>query len=154
MKTCIRCTPLVSLDLIVMNLYGEILLGKRKNDPAKDTWFVPGGRILKNEPVREALARISLDEVGFTIDRKDIQVQGVYDHMYENNYFNEDFTSHYVVIACWYPLNDEEKKPIIEHAMHLQHDESIWLSIDELMEHKQVHENVKHYFLSDTLSRL
>ena len=45
-------TPLVSIDLVVENEKGEILFGLRKNRPAKDYWFVPGGRILKNETLK------------------------------------------------------------------------------------------------------
>jgi len=40
--------PLVSIDLIVRRGDGLVLLGRRTNEPAKDFWFVPGGRIYKN----------------------------------------------------------------------------------------------------------
>ena len=36
-------TPLVSIDLIVQDPQGRILVGYRKNRPAQNTWFVPGG---------------------------------------------------------------------------------------------------------------
>ncbi|HGU2589280.1 TPA: NUDIX domain-containing protein, partial [Escherichia coli] len=45
--TIVRSTPLISIDLIVENEFGEILLGKRINRPAQGYWFVPGGRVLK-----------------------------------------------------------------------------------------------------------
>ena len=38
----IKNTPLVAIDLIIENDSGEILLGKRNNNPAKNFWFVPG----------------------------------------------------------------------------------------------------------------
>jgi len=44
-------SPLVSIDLIVYNDKNKVLLGKRANRPAKDYWFVPGGRIRKNEKI-------------------------------------------------------------------------------------------------------
>ena len=50
----VKKTPLVSIDLIVENDRNEVLLGFRKNEPAKNYWFVPGGRILKNERIAEA----------------------------------------------------------------------------------------------------
>lgn len=48
-STVLDSTPLVSIDLVIENTQGEILLGERKNRPAQGYWFVPGGRILKNE---------------------------------------------------------------------------------------------------------
>ena len=43
----IRLAPLVAIDLIIENDYGQVLLGLRTNEPAKGYWFVPGGRIQK-----------------------------------------------------------------------------------------------------------
>ena len=45
----VKNTPLVSIDLIIEDTEGNILLGYRLNSPAKHTWFVPGGVIRKNE---------------------------------------------------------------------------------------------------------
>ena len=39
----IKNAPLVSIDIIVKNKDGKILLGFRNNEPAKNTWFIPGG---------------------------------------------------------------------------------------------------------------
>ena len=50
-KTVIASTPLISIDLVIKNNTGRILLGKRTNRPAQGFWFVPGGRVLKDEPV-------------------------------------------------------------------------------------------------------
>ncbi|EAZ9414948.1 GDP-mannose mannosyl hydrolase, partial [Salmonella enterica subsp. enterica serovar Typhimurium] len=36
----VRATPLISLDFIVENGQGEILLGQRLNRPAQGYWFV------------------------------------------------------------------------------------------------------------------
>ncbi|MDP2000518.1 MAG: hypothetical protein Q8K22_13130 [Rhodoferax sp.] len=42
-------TPLVAVDLVLVRGGHEVLLGLRNNRPAQGFWFVPGGRILKNE---------------------------------------------------------------------------------------------------------
>ncbi len=47
-KTVINSTPLISVDLVIKNNEGQILLGKRTNRPAKGFWFVPGGWVLKD----------------------------------------------------------------------------------------------------------
>src|SRR5262245_15102798 len=58
----VRDAPLVSIDLIVRNLEGEVLLGLRNNRPAQGWWFVPGGIVRKNERFEQAFRRISQAE--------------------------------------------------------------------------------------------
>ena len=62
-KTVIENTPLVSIDLCLV-CDGQLLLGKRNNDPLKGEWFTPGGRIHKNETWQDALLRIAEVELG------------------------------------------------------------------------------------------
>ncbi len=58
--TVVRSTPLVSLDFIVENSRGEFLLGKRTNRPAQGYWFVPGGRVQKDETLEAAFERLTM----------------------------------------------------------------------------------------------
>ena len=60
----IEFVPLVSIDLILKDRQGQVLLGKRANRPARGYWFVPGGRIRKNEKIADAISRISRSELG------------------------------------------------------------------------------------------
>ncbi len=55
-STVIRSTPLVSIDLILTRPDGAVLVGRRQNEPAKAYWFVPGGRIRKDERLDAAIA--------------------------------------------------------------------------------------------------
>lgn len=64
--TVVRSTPLISIDLIVENTPGEFLLGKRLNRPAQGYWFVPGGRVQKDEPLHVAFERLTETEPGVT----------------------------------------------------------------------------------------
>ena len=41
--------PLVAIDLLVQDTQQRLLLGWRNHPPARGYWFVPGGRIRKNE---------------------------------------------------------------------------------------------------------
>ncbi|VEA35909.1 glycosyl transferase in colanic acid biosynthesis [Salmonella enterica subsp. enterica] len=59
----VRTTPLISLDFIVENGQGEILLGQRLNRPAQGYWFVPGGRVCKDETLEAAFARLTQAEL-------------------------------------------------------------------------------------------
>lgn len=60
----VRTTPLISLDFIIENEFGEFLVGKRTNRPAQEYWFVPGGRVLKDETLEQAFMRLTEEEIG------------------------------------------------------------------------------------------
>ncbi len=138
----INATPLVSVDLIITNPDQKILLGKRLNRPALGFWFVPGGRIKKNEILDAAIARVSQAELGITLSRKDSQLLGAYDHIYTDNYLNKDeINTHYVALGYAFSLNET---PVIQTDD--QHSEIIWLSVEQLLNHPEVHPNSKAYF--------
>ena len=133
-------TPLVSIDLILRNACGEVLLGRRLNRPAKDSWFVPGGRIRKNERVRQALHRISRRELGVRID--EAELVGVFDHMYEDNFLGvEGVNTHYVVLGFAARLPEGVKLTPDD-----QHGELRWWTVDEMLASEAVHQNTKAYF--------
>jgi len=54
---------LFSIDLVVLDTQNRILVGERVNRPAQGYWFVPGGRVYKNEALMKAFERICLDEL-------------------------------------------------------------------------------------------
>ncbi|MCD6653283.1 MAG: GDP-mannose mannosyl hydrolase [Sulfurovum sp.] len=137
----IENTPLVSIDLIIKNKEGKILLGKRVNDPAKNSWFVPGGRIYKNEKIEDAFKRITHDETGKVFDISAAAFKGVYQHFCENNVFNDHFSTHYVVLGF--------ELAVVE-ALSLgtaQHETYRWFSIDALLKSDEVYAYAKDYFM-------
>jgi len=136
----IENTPLISIDLIVMNGEKKILLGKRINEPAKGFWFVPGGRIFKDERIEEAFRRITHAELGKAFEISSSKFLGVYQHFYENNVFNDKFSTHYIVLGCL--LETKDFLPLDDK----QHDAYRWFSMDELQEDADVHIHVKDYF--------
>ncbi len=141
----IDATPLVSVDLIVQNMKHEILLGKRLNRPAQGFLFVPGGCIQKNETIDQAIARVSHSELGLNLNQKNGRLLGAYNHIYEDNYLNKPgINTHYVVLGYRFFL---ENTP--EITMDNQHSEIIWLSIQQLLDHPEVHPNTKAYFLTN-----
>jgi len=138
----IKATPLVSIDLIIRNPSEKVLLGKRVNRPAKDYWFVPGGRIIKNETIGHALKRISKKEVGLDLSTEAPSLLGAYDHIYEDNFLNLDgINTHYVVLAFAIQLQQE-----IGVRPDEQHSELRWWEIDKLLKDPTVHHNTKVYF--------
>ena len=136
----VDATPLVSIDLILRNERGEVLLGQRVNRPAQGLWFVPGGRIHKNERVAEALQRISKRELGVTIS--EAKLLGVFDHIYPDNFLGATgVNTHYVVLGMAAELAGN-----LRFAADAQHSELKWWTKAELLASAVVHQNTKAYF--------
>ena len=134
--------PLVAVDLIIRNERGQVLLGRRTNRPAQGSWFVPGGRIRKNERIAEAIGRISGDELGIRFGPEDAGFLGVYEHLYQDNFLAADSVStHYVVLAYAYTLADG-----LTLQPDGQHSEIEWWQKDDLLDSADVHAHTKAYF--------
>lgn len=142
----IEQTPLVSIDLIVNNSAGAVLLGFRNNRPAQHNWFVPGGRIRKNETISQALARISQQELGVSFTPGQGRLLGTYDHIYPDNYAGVDnINTHYVVMAYQFDLSRialADFQPVVD----AQHERFQWWQPAELLASDVVHDNTKAYF--------
>ncbi|EBJ0303957.1 GDP-mannose mannosyl hydrolase, partial [Salmonella enterica] len=95
----VRTTPLISLDFIVENGQGEILLGRRLNRPAQGYWFVPGGRVCKDETLEAAFERLTQAELGVRLPLAAGTFYGVWQHFYDDNFSGEDFSTHYIVLG-------------------------------------------------------
>jgi colanic acid biosynthesis protein WcaH len=140
--TIIKNTPLVSIDLIIYDPQGEVLLGLRRNRPARDTWFVPGGRIRKDERISSALHRIAKAEVGLELEPSRAHFMGIFEHLYEDNFTGKaGISTHYIVLgyeihldAPFDPQGDD------------QHYQFQWWRAADLLADQTVHANTKAYF--------
>lgn len=141
-KTVIQSTPLISIDLVVRNEKNEVLLGKRLNAPAKGFWFVPGGRIQKDENIDQAFIRLVNQELGINsgVTKKDSNFLGIYEHFYEDNFYEEDFTTHYIVMG--YEINISQS--LIEKLS--QHSDFKWINVNEMISDESIHQYTKNYF--------
>lgn len=137
----IKESTLTSVDLILLN-QNKILVGWRNNNPAKNTWFTPGVRTYKNETQMEAIKRVAKSELNIEINTDNVKLLGVYDHIYDNNFSDNSFGTHYVVTAYLYKLNNEYKNNI---KIDNQHDKIKWIDLNELEKDENVHQNVKNY---------
>jgi colanic acid biosynthesis protein WcaH len=136
----VDATPLVSIDLVIRNEHDQVLLGLRTNRPAQNMWFVPGGRIRKNEKIRDALRRVSEFELGHAIT--EATLLGAYDHMYPDNFHGRPgISTHYVVLAHEYRLPSGTAL-----KADPQHERLEWWNIPDLLASPDVHENTKIYF--------
>ncbi len=151
-STVIASTPLVSIDLVVTNANGQVLLGQRLNRPAKNYWFVPGGRILKNESLANAFKRLTRDELGQELTIDQARLLGPFDHFYADNVFSDmltsgqittdDVSTHYVAIAFTLQLDG----PLANLPLALQHGGYHWFDVPSLLADPKVHLHTKWYF--------
>lgn len=133
--------PLVSIDLIVRNRAGALLVGRRENRPAQGYWFVPGGRIRKGETRADAFARITEGELGRAVPFEQARLIDTYDHRYPDNVQGvESITTHYVVLA--YGLEWSETVPLRADA---QHSAFRWMTDAEVLADPEVHPNTRAY---------
>jgi colanic acid biosynthesis protein WcaH len=138
----IRFTPLVSIDIIVRSKDGRVLLGRRRNEPARNSFFVPGGRITKDESLGAAFRRVTAAELGVRMELNQARFIGVYEHLYKENFFEkEGFGTHYVVLA--YELILSETPASLPSQ---QHEDYVWKMEREILEWPAAHENTKAYF--------
>lgn len=147
--TVVRAAPLISLDFIVENENGEILLGRRNNRPAQGYWFVPGGRVQKNETLAVAFARLTQAELGQRLNLAQGQFHGVWQHFYDDNFSGADFSTHYVVLG--FRLRVEQAALALPDA---QHSEYRWQSPHSLCASDDVHDNSRAYFLEERQSEV
>jgi colanic acid biosynthesis protein WcaH len=136
--------PLVSVDLVVTNASGEMLLGLRRNAPARQWWFTPGARVRKNETFAEAMERVMVSELGL----QNIPIlsqpllMGVWDHFYEDSAFSEQVSTQYVNLPHLLRLNHS----LDVHALPQdQHSNWRWQSPSIAASAQDVHPYVRVY---------
>ena len=145
----IEKSPIVSIDLLIFNHLGELLLGKRNNEPGKNSLFVPGSRLRKNEDTRKAITRIADEELGISVNNAEFKLLGTYNHLYSNNFKNDNFSTHYICFAYSLILN-KPMNPIADS----QHANFCWLSTENIVKNPEVHINVKSYFHPDPWNKI
>src|SRR2546428_782157 len=71
--------PLVTVDLVVTDENSRFLLVKRsKNNLTwRGAWATPGGRVFRNEKIRDAAQRVLKRETGLEVSGSQFQFKGV-----------------------------------------------------------------------------
>jgi colanic acid biosynthesis protein WcaH len=143
-KEVVANAPLVAIDLLVEDADRRILLGWRKNPPARDSWFVPGGRVRKDETLSAAFSRISEEELGQTFRLDQCVFVGVYQHFYPENFLGEHGAStHYLALAHRLWTGD-----LALRLPQNQHTQYRWDSPDSIAQDPMVHAYSRAYFLN------
>lgn len=134
-QTVVENAPLFAIDLVVVNDQHKILLGLRSNAPARGYWFVPGGRVFKNESLENAFKRITKSEIGIEQPITHAKFIGLYEHFYPDSAVDSNVSTHYINATHLVRLDPSRLSlPYSE-----QHQEYRWLSIDELAKDTSVH---------------
>lgn len=97
--------PIASVDILTLH-EGQLLLMLRNNEPGKNLWFVPGGRVRFGETLKHAAIRKLREETGLSAIR--IEKKGVMSHFwpqahYVSTFFVADVADNSV------KLNDEHR---------------------------------------------
>jgi colanic acid biosynthesis protein WcaH len=151
--TVVAATPLVAVDLVVLRGSCEILLGLRNNRPAQGFWFVPGGRILKNETIQATLTRIAATEMGFPLGNLPNKptLMGAYEHFYADCFAESDeaqgVSTHYVVLSHLLQVPTNFAIP----SFDTQHAEMRWWPLTKARSSSAVHQFTKDYLNSSFL---
>jgi colanic acid biosynthesis protein WcaH len=148
-ETVIDAAPLISIDLVVRNESGKVLLGLRNNKPAQGYWFVPGGRIFKNESLADAFKRLTKVELGIELLITNAKYLGLYEHFYDDCVFDSldsppKTSTHYVVNGFEIILPAH-----ITELPKDQHNQYQWFNETDLIASENVHLHSKWYFDKD-----
>lgn len=141
-RTVVCYTPLISIDLIVKNNLNQVLVGRRVNRPAQGFWFVPGGRVQKDEALSDAFSRLAKAELGMAMKIEESKFIGVFEHFYPDNFSGSEFSTHYVVLGYEIVLGQEQ----LSYIPMAQHDSYMWFTLEKLVASESVHPNTKLYF--------
>jgi len=138
-KKIVQYSPLFAMDLVLVNQRDEVLVGKRLNAPAKGFWFVPGGRVYKNESLEQALLRIAKSELGLILKPlNQVTLLGLYEHFYDDSFFSKEISTHYINATHVFRVKSCEL-----NFPNSQHSQYCWLGIDSLTNNESVHKYSK-----------
>jgi colanic acid biosynthesis protein WcaH len=148
-KKAIDLLPIIAIDfLLTPDPEGGnswVLLGRRKNSPAKNFWFTPGGRIRKGESIPVAMKRIFRDEFGISLT-EDIadkpNLVGLFDHFYDEGPLEANLPSHYVDILYSISLKVSPRDFLKKIELYnSQHHEWAWVSSSICGQRNKLHPN-------------
>ena len=128
-RTCVTSMPIFGIDMIIFSSKNGILMGRRINNPAKGKLFVPGGRVYKNESIRDAFNRILLTETGLIYSFQESTSIGIYEHFYNNTKWSiHKCSTHYIIEARLIEINPDKK---LEINLDEQHSNCVWVRLED-----------------------
>lgn len=135
----------ITVDAVIfkdLNSTAKVLLIKRKDEPFKDSWALPGGFLENTENLNEGAKRELLEETGLEIERLE-QLKAYGD-------LNRDPRGRTISIAFIGALKNEVKIKAGDDAK-----EAKWFNLDSLpdlaFDHFQIIKDAKDYLQNNNL---
>ena len=97
-KKILETMPIACVDVVIAHNKKALLLC-RKNEPLKNQWCFPGGRIHKNEKLEDAVKRKALEETGLKV-RIGKKI-GTYEAFFEKGPFEDLKTGVHCIAVCF-----------------------------------------------------
>jgi colanic acid biosynthesis protein WcaH len=107
-REILRSMPIACVDVVIPSVAG-VLLVKRKNEPAKGQWWIPGGRVWKGEPLATCAERHAKEEVG--LDAKFQRILHVEETIFDTGPWNVAVHS---INVCILLSMMENQSPVID----------------------------------------
>ena len=95
-KKITQVMPVFCVDVIFKSK-NKVYLFKRSYQPAKNKWWIVGGRVLKGERLRDAAIRKAKEEIG--VDVKIQKMVGTYELFLQPGYFNSKKGAHTISVC-------------------------------------------------------
>lgn len=130
---CVKNLPIFTTDIIVVNRKKQILLLKRNNKPALGTYYTPGGRVFKNEPMVRSTRRKLKEELGIIASERELTFAGVIDEIFPDSTFPETNVHTVNAFFVYKIKNDRDIK------LDSQHCDYKWLTLAEAVRDRKVH---------------
>lgn len=80
--------PILCVDVIIKNK-NKFLLLKRNNEPLKNFFYLPGGRVFKCENLHYSAIRKISEETGLKVLKKQLDIVGIYQDTFNRNAFDD-----------------------------------------------------------------
>lgn len=97
--------PVPCVDMVLYHK-GKVLLAYRTQEPAKNQWWIQGGRVFKQELLVESLQRLAKREIGSEV--KIIRQIGGYEFHSEGAAFGVKSGTHdFVIVYLVKPIKDD-----------------------------------------------
>jgi len=130
---CLDVLPQVCVELLLGDDDG-VLVARRTNEPAKGTYFWPGGRLYKGERLADAARRVGREELGIAVELGDRF--GVYSHFWDRSSVAGTDSRHTVNVV----FHARRRDPGADIVLDDQHDDYRFVDEPDADCHAYVHE--------------
>lgn len=130
---CLDVLPQVCVE-VLLERDGGLLVARRTNEPARGTYFWPGGRLRKGERLEDAARRVAREELGV-----EVAVEGrvgVYSHFWDGSSVAGADSRHTVNVVYRASKRDPDAAVVLDD----QHDDYRFVSEPDDDCHDYVHE--------------